>query len=164
MDIDRLYQDLGITVQDVLLSDRWIRAVAIAGRQYRPTVLLNSSYLYRDEEPRRFTLAHELCHILHDRSYGAHVTMASGPWAPVDVEKRANAFAAMLLMPDHLVQTIVRQLTMPLDSAAAIGEIANRLRTSYSSTLEHLCNRKFIDETIRDQLRAAPEMRASQVG
>jgi Zn-dependent peptidase ImmA (M78 family) len=153
VDMDRLYQDLGITVQEVFLSDCSIRAVAIAGRDYQPTVLLNTSYLYRDEEPQRFTLAHELCHILHDRSYGAHLAMASGPWAPVDVEKRANAFAAMLLMPDQLVETIVRRLTMTLDSSAEIWEIANRLRTSFSSTLEHLCNRGFIDEAVRDQLR-----------
>jgi len=164
VDVDHLYQDLGIAVQDVRLSDRSIRAVAIAGRHYRPNVLMNRSYLYLDEEPRRFTLAHELCHILHDRSYGAQLAMASGPWAPVDVEKRANAFAAMLLMPDPLVETIVRGLTVPLDSAAAIGEVANRLRTSFSSTLEHLCNRKFIDETVRDKLRAALETRASQLG
>jgi Zn-dependent peptidase ImmA (M78 family) len=164
VDVDHLYQDLGIAVQDVRLSDRSIRAVAIAGRHYRPNVLMNRSYLYLDEEPRRFTLAHELCHILHDRSYGAQLAMASGPWAPVDVEQRANAFAAMLLMPDPLVEAIVRGLTIPLDSAAAIGEVANRLRTSFSSTLEHLCNRKFIDETVRDKLRAALETRASQLG
>ncbi len=163
VDIDRLYQDLGITVQEVVLSDCSIRAVAIAGRDYHPTVLLNTSYLYRDEEPRRFTLAHELCHILHDRSYGAHLAMASGPWAPVDVEKRANAFAAMLLMPDQLVETIVRGLTMTLDSPVAIWEIAKRLRTSFSSTLEHLCNRRFIDGTIRDQLRVASAPRANQL-
>jgi Zn-dependent peptidase ImmA (M78 family) len=84
-------------------------------------------------------------------------------WAPVDVEKRANAFAAMLLMPDHLVETTVHGLTMTLDSPAAIWEIANRLRTSFSSTLEHLCNRRFIDETIRDQLRVASAMRANQL-
>lgn len=163
VDIDRLYQDLGITVQEVVLSDCSIRAVAIAGRDYQPTVLLNTSYLYRDEEPRRFTLAHELCHILHDRSYGAQLALASGPWAPADVEKRANAFAAMLLMPDQLIETTVRGLTQPLDSAAAIGEVAKRLRTSFSSTLEHLCNRRFIDETIRDQLRVSSAGRANQL-
>ncbi len=164
VDIDRLYQDLGITVQEASLSDQSIRAVAIAGPHYRPHVLLNRSYRYRDEEPRRFALAHELCHILHDRSYGAHLAMASGPWAPLDVEKRANAFAAMLLMPDHLVETIVRGRPSPLDSVAGIGEIAKRLRTSFSSTLEHLCNRRFVDETIRDRLRTALETRANPLG
>lgn len=52
---------------------------------------------------RRFTLAHEFCHLLFDRDVGAHLAIASGPWAPHDVERRANAFAAMFLMPNGLV-------------------------------------------------------------
>ena len=43
---------------------------------------------------QRFTLAHELCHMLHDRSYGARLAIASGPWAPWGIEKRANALLA----------------------------------------------------------------------
>ena len=60
---------------------------------------------------RRFTLAHELCHLIHDRGYGARLAIASGPWAPADVEQRANAFAAMLLDARmHLVAQAVKSL------------------------------------------------------
>ena len=41
---------------------------------------------------------------------------------PVDVEKRANAFAAMLLMPTDLVGSVVRNLTARLNSPGAIGK------------------------------------------
>jgi len=43
------------------------------------------------------------CHILFDREYGTKWALASGPWAPRDLERRANAFAAMLLMPPGLL-------------------------------------------------------------
>jgi Zn-dependent peptidase ImmA (M78 family) len=34
------------------------------------------------------------------------LAMATGPWAPRDLEKRANAFAAMFIMPTDLVRTL----------------------------------------------------------
>lgn len=45
------------------------------------------------------TLAHELCHLLVDRSKAAPLMIASTPWAPAEIERRANAFAAELLLP-----------------------------------------------------------------
>lgn len=153
IDIDAVYQALGIGIDSIELRDRSIRAVAIAGTQFCPTVLLNLRYEFLEEETRRFTLAHELCHILHDRGYRAQLAMASGPWAPVDVERRANAFAAMFLMPRELVGAVVRAVTQALETPAAIWTVANALRMSYSSTLEHLCNLGFIAESLRDSLR-----------
>ena len=82
-DLDAVYAHLSVSVDEIELHDRSIRAVAIAGPSHRPVALINRSYEFRDSEPRRFTLAHELCHIIHDRSYGARLAMASGPWAPV---------------------------------------------------------------------------------
>lgn len=153
IEIEAMFQHLQISIGQVALHDASIRAVAIAGPQHRPVVLLNSSYEFGDTEPRRFTLAHELCHILHDRSYGAQLALASGPWAPLDVERRANAFAAMLLMPTELLEMVIGGISEPLDSTEAIWQIANTLRTSFVATLEHLRNLGFIDETTRDLLR-----------
>ena len=153
IDIDALYSWLGVQIDNVALADQSIRAVAIAGPNHRPAVLLNRSYQASHREPQRFTLAHELCHLLYDRSYGAILALASGPWAPLDVEKRANAFAAMLLMPTILVRNAVQQLNTPLNSPAAVIEVATRLRMSFSATLEHLTNLGFISTPIRDQIR-----------
>ena len=119
--VERFFDYFGITVERIELHDRSIRAVALAGPRHRPAVLVNENVPYRSAQTRRFTLAHELCHILHDRNYGARLALASGPWAPVDVEKRANAFAAMLLMPADLVRSVVRNLTTRLDSPAQFG-------------------------------------------
>ncbi len=162
--VERLFEHFGISVESIALHDRSVRAVALAGPRHRPAVLINDNAAYRSPQIRRFVLAHELCHILHDRTYGARLALASGPWAPVDVEKRANAFAAMLLMPTELVGSVVRNLTLPLDSPGGIWEVANTFQTSFTATVEHLCNLGYIDEVTRDALRAETEAGAAHVG
>ena len=159
--VESLFDHFGISVETIELHDRSVRAVALAGPKHSPAVLVNENVAYRSVQTRRFTLAHELCHILHDRTYGAALALASGPWAPVDVEKRANAFAAMLLMPTDLVGSFVRNLTSRLDSPGAIWEVANAFQTSFTATLEHLCNLGHIDEVTRDVLRAEIDAGAS---
>ncbi len=159
--VENLLDHFGISVETIVLHDQSVRAVALAGPKHRPAVLVNDNVAYRSVQTRRFTLAHELCHILHDRNYGATLALASGPWAPVDVEKRANAFAAMLLMPTDLVGSVVRKLTSRLDSPGAIWEIANACQTSFTATLDHLWNLGHIDEVTRDALRAEIEAGAT---
>ena len=159
--VESIFDHFGISVETIELHDQSVRAVALAGPKHRPAVLVNENVAYRTAQMRRFTLAHELCHILHDRTYGARLALASGPWAPVDVEKRANAFAAMLLMPADLVGSVVRHLTVPLDSPGAIWEVANAFQTSFTATLVHLDNLGHIDEVTRDGLRAEIEARAA---
>ena len=47
------------------------------------------------------TLGHEICHVLHDgEADGTTVGIISNDWAPYLIERRANAFAAMLLAPE----------------------------------------------------------------
>ena len=79
----------------------------------------------------------------------------------IDIEKRANAFAAMFLMPTELVGAAVRALTVPLDSSRAVWQVANRLETSFTSTVDHLFNLGYLDESTRDSIRAAMLSRAA---
>ena len=163
IDIERLYQELGIRVEDMALHDIDIRAVAIAGPQHLPATLINVKHATTQwPSGRRFTLAHELCHILFDRGYGAKLALASGPWAPRDLEQRANAFAAMLLMPPQLISRAVQSLPIPLASPEGNTAVARRLRTSFTATLEHLYNLGFIDETAREHIRVAADRRAME--
>ena len=159
--VEGLLDHFGISVESIALHDQSVRAVALAGPKHKPAVLVNDNVPYRSVPTRRFTLAHELCHILHDRNYGATLALASGPWAPVDVENRANAFAAMLLMPTDLVGSVVRKLKSRLDSPGAIWEVANAFQTSFTATLDHLWNLGHIDEVTRDALRAEIEAGAA---
>ena len=102
---------------------------------------------------RRFTLAHELCHLLHDRSQGARLAMASGPWAPKAIEQRANAFAAWLLMPPESLNSAIASAGSPIDSPESVSVVAGRLDVSRATLVEHLYNLGYIHEEARDELR-----------
>ena len=78
--------------------------------------------------------------------------MASGPWAPRDVERRANAFAAMLLMPHDLVRRAVSTITTRLDTVEGIGQAASRLQTGFLAALRHLVNLGFIDDAEQERI------------
>lgn len=155
VDIRRILADLGVEVMEVRLTDETIRAVAIAGPRHRPCVAWNSACERNaDERGHRFALAHELCHLLFDADAGRSLALASGPWAPVDVEQRADAFAAMLLMPTEAVHSAIAELTEPLGSPHAVARIADQLNTGFDATLRHLANLGFIDEYTRQRIFA----------
>ena len=155
VDIDKLVTWLGVQVVNLDLTDETIRGVAIAGPRYRPGIACNRRNHFNDHSfGRRFTLAHELCHLLFDRHAGQRLAVASGPWAPIAIERRANAFAAMLLMPTHLVHQAVAMLTEPLESPSGVAEVANHLQTGFNSTLRHLKNLGFIDEHVEQRIAA----------
>jgi Zn-dependent peptidase ImmA (M78 family) len=160
IDVETLYHQLGIRVEDIALHDTDIRAVAIAGSHHLPAALINVNHdAMQWSSGRRFTLAHELCHLLFDRRYGTTLALASGPWAPRDLERRANAFAAMLLMPPQLIARAVQSLTIELESPEGIATVARHVCTSFTATLEHLCNLGVIDETVRDRIRTEADRR-----
>ena len=158
IDIERVYETLGVGHSEIRIEDDNVRAVAIASPTHQPFSLLNITHpTYSTYTGRRFTLAHELCHLLYDRSYGQQLAIASGPWAPRDLERRANAFAAMLLMPTELVLRVVGSLTVRLASLAAVREVAAALRTSPTATMEHLGNLGLLDEADRERIRLEAE-------
>ena len=153
VDIERIIEKQGVTIVDRQLSDGTIRGIALDGERHRPGILVNSRNI-ANAHPfgRRFTLAHEFCHLLFDRDVGAHLAIASGPWAPHDVERRANAFAAMFLMPNELVRRAISALAGSLETKDAVLSVANRLRTGFESTLWHLKNLGYIDDVTRQRI------------
>lgn len=140
IDVDAILAMLGVRTRDVRVDDQSLRGVAIAGPGLAATIVVNTHAKWNQGEPgRRFTLAHELAHILADRSSARTITHSSTPWAPETVEKRANAFAAMFLMPYRLVDdtlTIVGQVT----DKASLMKVARRLKCGRVAVLEHLRN------------------------
>ena len=153
VDVEAILGDLGVSVQEVSLDDRSIRAAAIGGAEYRPTILLNTSHRSNHYPTgRRFSLAHELCHLLYDRAFARGVALPSGPWAPRDVERRANAFAAMLLMPPDRIREAIASSASDPESPELIRDVATRLQTSFTATVEHMCNLMMLSEEGRDSL------------
>lgn len=163
VDISMILDELGIRQERIRLSDEHIRGVSIAGPRHQPSILINSSDLHNDTPPgERFTHAHELCHILFDRTYGRKLAIVSDKWAPLQVEKRANAFAAMLLMPPELVRRAVASLRIPVTSERAVDEIRKRLGTGFKATLDHLMNLGWLDPTAAEQIAEARDEHLSR--
>jgi len=141
-----------VVLEQELQTDS-IRGVALAGIHISPTILINTTSAYNASEyDRRFTLAHELCHVIFERTRARRVTHVSGPWAAPGIEWRANAFAAYLLMPREL---IVRGWQRQLEgNRYQVSAFAERLQVNETALIEHLYNLDLIDEMARERMRA----------
>jgi len=144
VDIERHLEKLGVVIKKIELSDSSIGAVSMAGKQKKPVIAVNQANP-RNKSPGgwRFTLAHELCHLLHDRSRGVELQFVSGEWAPVEIEMRANAFAAGLLMSDALVLAAAEteRVRLPNIDQHGLEGMARRLDVSVDALGHHLVNR-----------------------
>lgn len=151
VDVDSVLSSLGVSIQDDVFETTAIRGVAVAGSGFSPAVLVNKASFYnKNLAGRRFTLAHELCHILYDRTRAKKLSHLSGPWASARTEKRANAFAAMFLAPPSAIRQSLTEL-----SIEAVHELATKVGMGISALVEHLYNVDLIDDMKRDELRQA---------
>lgn len=99
VDVGDLLRKLNVDVFDYDFETDLIDAVAVWGSR-GPCIGLNLSRRFADHGKRtRMTLAHELGHLLIDRSGGLPFGDVIGGRVDDFVERRANAFAAELLLP-----------------------------------------------------------------
>ncbi len=153
--IENILKKLDIDIFHETFSDTDMRGIAMAGKGITPSIFINDAHPNNmDERGIRFTFAHELCHLLFDRQYGQEVAISSGPWAPPGVEKRANAFAAMLLMPPDIIEEKLRHIANIYD-LEQMKTMANDLQVSATALIEHLHNIGAINVLERDKLREA---------
>jgi hypothetical protein len=154
VDIGKVVDALGVNLRHVSVEDQSLRGVAIAGPGFTPSIVVNQRAKWNRSKPGlRFTIAHELAHILSDRGSARTITHSSTPWAPEAVERRANAFAAMFLMPYRLVDTAL-QVFGPIRDTTSLERFARRLECGKSAVLEHLMNIDRIDRTAFFRLKA----------
>lgn len=100
---DALLQRWGVPVIDVGLGLLNVDAIGSWGRHHGPAVLLNTDRRHVSSFGRkRATLAHEICHLLVDRSASLPLAEVLGGRTALHVEQRARAFAAELLLPREL--------------------------------------------------------------
>lgn len=153
VDVEEHLERLGVTCADIELDDAATAGLAVQPEPGAPHILVNRrNPRCKFPSGRRFILAHELCHLLHDRTHGRDLAMISGPWAPRDLEKRANAFAAALLMPPELLK---KGLHSDDDlSFEGLLALAKRLHVSPDALAHHLANCGLISEATRDVLLA----------
>lgn len=151
IDIAAVLERLSISVEDIELDSDSIRGVAVAGIGFSPAILVNTKSAYNvSEAGRRFTLAHELCHILFDRTRARKLSHVSGPWASARIEKRANAFAAMFLASPSAIRSVLGS-----SSDSEIRRLAADIGFGYTALVEHLYNTDLIGDAERERLRNA---------
>lgn len=153
VDVRRTCSHLAVAIEETELETDSIRGVALAGEGFSPRIVVNKKhYFNQNESGKRFTVAHELCHVLFDRTRARRITHASGPWAAPGIEQRANAFAAYLLMPRALVLLHARR-----SGHVDVKSLSGWLKVNESALIRHLCNLGFIDEATTERLLVEPQ-------
>lgn len=135
-DIDAVLQKLGVSVHTQKLGTEKIDAVAVWGAR-GPCVILNEDRLHKSPERTRMTLAHELAHLVLDREGGLPFCEVLGGALDDFVERRANAFAAELLLPRAIVEQ--RRIT----SKEGIGTFVSNLKQDFSVSKSVICAQIF---------------------
>ncbi|MCZ2814921.1 helix-turn-helix domain-containing protein [Modestobacter sp. VKM Ac-2984] len=100
---------------------------------------------------QRFTMAHELCHLLVGDDQALHVDDDVMHASDV-TEKRANAFAAALLMPETQLREWAAGLSDSEPSDVEFAELVMSLRVSPSALSWRLLNLGLVSESRRKQL------------
>ncbi len=124
LDVEVLVKSFGVEVSDDDLLDASIDAATIWDEQHGPVIVVNRVSKHQAQWARRMTVAHELCHLLVDRNRSARLMIASTPWAPPEMERRANAFAAELLLPRA---GILKELATEIRSGSITDSARTRL-------------------------------------
>ena len=105
LDPEKILTEFGVRIQEMEWQNTPIDALSCWSDAHGPLILLNVGVGRRcsHEYGRRFTLGHELCHLLVDRSQALGLVDVLGGGMPDFVERRANTFSAEILLPRQLV-------------------------------------------------------------
>jgi len=126
---DEILKSWHVPVIDVAIDLGDIDAIGCWGPRHGPAVLVNSEAQYADSVGRRrATLAHEICHLLVDRSGSLPLVEVLGGRTAKHAEQRARAFAAEFLMPRELAGS--EFLTFRGDDDNAVQSLCSRFGVS----------------------------------
>lgn len=117
---------------ETVLSSKLVEDGRVDETSYRARILL----LSRPPEPRRrFTLAHELAHLVLSEPEVLRLVHATLNRSAVDVERLCNAFAAELLMPRRWIEEEFAGASERLD---VLDDVVDRADVSVSAALTRL--------------------------
>ncbi|WP_313089512.1 ImmA/IrrE family metallo-endopeptidase [Pseudomonas sp.] len=122
-DPETLLSSEGVTIDELRLDSAKIDAIACWGC-IDPLILLNQNEQARaaTKHGRRSTLAHEICHLLIDRTRALPVAEVLGGEVDSEGEKRANAFAAELLLPQAHATQVLRHASNVQATVEALSQ------------------------------------------
>jgi Zn-dependent peptidase ImmA (M78 family) len=97
---EELLSRWGVQIQTIKLSSAAVDAVAAWGPRHGPVVIVNAAGAHnKSRRGLRATYAHEIAHLLLDRTTALPLAEVMGGRAVGSTEERARAFAAQLLLP-----------------------------------------------------------------
>ena len=155
-DLPRLIEDVfGI---DVAVEDLGEQFDGLAA--HRPDAALILANACKVPARQRFTLAHELAHLLSGDDQAVHLDRDVYRTGQNPTEGRANAFAAAFLMPEDVLRDRIGTTGRPVE---ALANLAFELMVSPSSLAYRLFNLGLIDAGTRDRLKAITEKEAARL-
>ena len=152
-DSEPVLKELGIGVMETKLTDWTLRALSFRGPEHSPTIAINqNTTFFGHKHAREMDYAHELCHLLYDQEYGRPMGIVSGPWAPANLEKRANAFAAYLRLPSGGIRDIVgRDPPVSIDRSTLL-RMMEKYQVGITTATYQLLNLGWISDWERQEL------------
>jgi Zn-dependent peptidase ImmA (M78 family)/transcriptional regulator with XRE-family HTH domain len=145
---------------DVAIADLGpdVDGLAVGGHDVQLILASTSSVPWR----QRFTIAHELGHLLSQDDHGLHLDedIFAAEHRRRPSEQGANAFAAALLMPTDLLRQAVGSTGLTDESFAAL---ACRLRVSPSALAVRLSQLRLVAGSTFDRFRGMTAQRAAQL-
>jgi hypothetical protein len=113
VDVFGIVQGLGVSLHPRNVEPSSLLAIAVWGSRHGPSVLLNELAMpyppevgIRQRWLARVTMAHELCHLLIDQQHTLTAVEVLHSRMPLDIERRAKAFAGELLLPSRVARDI----------------------------------------------------------
>jgi Zn-dependent peptidase ImmA (M78 family) len=128
VDPEELLRRWGVQIQEIKLSTDAVDAVASWGPRHGPVVIVNTAGAHsKSRRGLRATYAHELAHLLLDRTTALPLAEVIGGRAVGSTEERARAFAAQLLLPK---EEAGRALASTTDPAQTVRSLQSRYGVS----------------------------------
>ncbi len=131
VDVEELLTSWAVRVVD-LTFDMTVDAVAVWESETQGAVFVNLEG-HRSKFPtgRRFTLAHEIAHLLADRQGALPLAEVIGGQIYKPVEQRANAFAAEFLLPRQAVKIFLDKTPDDISLADVINTLTEKFKVSH---------------------------------
>lgn len=159
IDVFTLAENLGVALYARGVQPSTLDALAVWGQRHGPAILLNKDSKrvsgrhgdLRRTWAARVTLAHELCHLLLDGGHALSAVEVLNGRMPLEVERRAKAFAGEFLLPSRVAADTWMRANSPR-SHDGLRECLRQLSQRYGVTqsvaawkLEHGLHHRDID-------------------
>ena len=121
VEVFEIVESLGVSVHPRSVEPSTLFALAVWGPRHGPAVLLNELSLlqhapaveFQNNWLARVTLAHELCHLVLDQEHTLTAVEVLHSRMPLDIERRAKAFAGEFLLPARVAAELWQKARSP---------------------------------------------------